>query len=1754
MKKIFTLLFLFAIAIASKGQQLFYEPFDYASHPTNGLHLQSGGLWERTNNGDSILVADGSLSYAGLQSSTGNKAKYSGTGSDNFRTFATQTSGTVFTSFILNVPSMAAVTTGSGYAIALVQAGSTSNFAASVWFRASANGYNIGIATRTTAASVAWLPQELSFNTSYFIVTAYEMVSGTANDVAKIWLNTTSIGGTMPAADATAAPGTDLASIGKMVLRQDSDANTPAVEIDEIRVGTTWESVTPAASTSVQTPTITSIAPTSATAGGAGFTLTVTGTNFVNGASTVTWNGADRPTTFVSATELTATISAADIAAAGTANVAVTTTGAASPSNTVIFTINAAATPSLSATTLTGFGNTCVGTIANTQSFNIFGSNLTAAPVEVSALEGYTFSTTLNGTYTSTLSITQPGGSFSQEVFVKFAPLAVQSYDGNITIGGGGATPATVAAFGTGVNTAPSVTTGIASGITTSGATLPGTITATGCSSIGTYGIEWSTTSGFANGTGTAVAATNLTGGGFSVDLSSLAPATTYYFKAYAANSGGTTYGTQQSFTTASLTAPAAPVATAATGVTHNSFTANWNAVAGATNYFIDVYTMGTGANSDTIAGWNFSTNTAASLTADEGNGANLGIQQLTHVGAGAAITHPGGPTSTTGTNPYSASTTNWDNGMDAKYWTITVNTAGASNITLSSLQGSSNSGPKDFKIQYKVGATGAWTDVPNGTVTMPGVGVSPNNLTTWAGVSNLPLPADASNQPEVSIRWIMTSNNANNAAAIATTGTSRISAIYVSGSTGTTTVPVYVSGYQNLAVVDVTSVQVTGLAPQTTYYYVVRAQNGGGTSVNSNEIAVATTAAPAPAFTAGTLTDFGSVVVGNTSTAQTFTLSGVNLTGAPGTITVSAPADYEVSADNTSWGNSATINYTGATLAATTVYVRFAPQAAGTRSGNISINGGGASATVAVTGTGTVPAPPAAPVATAATAVTYNSFTANWNAVAGATNYYLDVYTLGTGTAISTLAGWNFTTNTAAAQTADAGNANNLGIQQINGVGLNTISWPTGPSGTGGTPNPWSVSANGWDNGAGTKYWIATVNTTGASNITVSSLQGSSGTGPKDFKLQYMIGTTNNWIDIPNGTVTMPAPVGPGNLATWGTVTDLPLPADASNQPLVSIRWINTSTTSVNNGTVASGGTSRISGVYIKGSTGTATVPLYVPGYQGLAVGNVTSHTVTGLNPTTTYYYVVRAENAGGISPNSNEITVVTAADTNPAITATSLTAFGEVCTGAAGGPNSFTLNGTNLTAADITVGPLAGYTFSTTANGTYTATLTLTQPGGAFTQPVFVRFEPTAVQSYNGAIPVSGGGLATTVLVNASGSGVFTPATVTTGAATAITNVSARTPGTINSFGCAPIMSYGIEWSTTSGFTSGTQVPGASLTGISYIVDLAGLTPNTTYYYKAFAITAAGTAYGTEMSFTTLAAPPVTLTATALAAFGDVCVGIASAPASFNITGGNLTAADLVVGPLAGYSFSTTANGTYTATLTLPHAAGNYTQEVFVRFTPTAAGVRSGNIPVSGGGATAIAVAATGTGVATPPVVVTGDVDSLTTYSASLEGAVTAAGCSPVTGYGIEWSTINGFANGTGTRVAANNLSGNAFSVNLTGLVQGATYYYKAYAQNAGGIAYGVQQSFTVNAIADVFTVYPVPAARGSELRFSSKNLAPGYYGIYLYNSAGQQVFRGDFNVQGNFINDRIVLPASLPFGVYRLRMVSNTAVIGTKSIIVY
>ena len=69
-------------------------------------------------------------------------------------------------------------------------------------------------------------------------------------------------------------------------------------------------------------PVLTTLSPSSAAIGGAGFTLTVNGSHFVGG-SQVRWNGAVRTTTYISDTQLQAAIPTSDLSSTGTVNITV---------------------------------------------------------------------------------------------------------------------------------------------------------------------------------------------------------------------------------------------------------------------------------------------------------------------------------------------------------------------------------------------------------------------------------------------------------------------------------------------------------------------------------------------------------------------------------------------------------------------------------------------------------------------------------------------------------------------------------------------------------------------------------------------------------------------------------------------------------------------------------------------------------------------------------------------------------------------------------------------------------------------------------------------------------------------------------------------------------------------------------------------------------------------------------------------------------------------------------------------------------------------------------------------------------------------------------------------------------------------------------------------------------------------------------------------------------------------------------------
>jgi hypothetical protein len=135
-----------------------------------------------------------------------------------------------------------------------------------------------------------------------------------------------------------------------------------------------------------------------------------------------------------------------------------------------------------------------------------------------------------------------------------------------------------------------------------------------------------------------------------------------------------------------------------------------------------------------------------------------------------------------------------------------------------------------------------------------------------------------------------------------------------------------------------------------------IRFLKSGTASIRIDDVKLTGTAGASPVITpsVASLTGFNYVFGFGPSTSQSFTFTGTDLTGYPGNITVDAGVTaYEVSTDNTNFFSSVTYGFTGASLAAQTVYVRLkASQAVASYNLQaISITGGGASAGITASG-----------------------------------------------------------------------------------------------------------------------------------------------------------------------------------------------------------------------------------------------------------------------------------------------------------------------------------------------------------------------------------------------------------------------------------------------------------------------------------------------------------------------------------------------------------------------------------------------------------------------------------------------------------------------------------------------------------------------------------------------------------------------------------------------------------------------------------
>ena len=525
------------------------------------------------------------------------------------------------------------------------------------------------------------------------------------------------------------------------------------------------------------------------------------------------------------------------------------------------------------------------------------------------------------GTYTNSLTITPVDGDINSPVWVRFSPVAAIAYDGDIPVSGGGATTVNIAAVGTGINTAVAVTTGSASGISATGATVAATLVA-GCSTITAYGIEYSITNGFANGAGTQVAGSNLAAGAYSVAISGLSANTTYYFKGYATDATGTVYGIQGSFTTSQLDAP---VATAATAATTTGFTANWNAVTGATGYELDVYKVVAGANATDliISEYVEGNSNEKYIEIFNGTGASIDLSDYSiKLYANGAVT---------------ASATQVLSGTLANGSVLVYRNSGATINTSFATSGVVNYNGDDALALVK-GAPEVFVDIFGVIGNDPGA-----NWTSGAfQTTNQTLRRKATVSGGVTVNPAGTG-----VGAFTTLGTEwdtyaidtvdGLGSHTFSGGASNTYV------LQNQAVGNVTTYAVTGLDPQTEYFYVVRAISTNSTSANSNEIAVTTlddsTTWNGAVWSNGTpTTGLDAIIAGNYNTATNGGFTARTLTVNSGTFTIAedgtSPAvDNSVTVVNAITNNAAAANF----IVANNAVLLQTSDAANT--GNITVN-----------------------------------------------------------------------------------------------------------------------------------------------------------------------------------------------------------------------------------------------------------------------------------------------------------------------------------------------------------------------------------------------------------------------------------------------------------------------------------------------------------------------------------------------------------------------------------------------------------------------------------------------------------------------------------------------------------------------------------------------------------------------------------------------------------------------------------------------
>lgn len=251
MKKLYTLLLM---SFVSAGFAQTYIPFSGTGALTsNGWLTHSGITGQQT-----ILTTPSdngsSLSYPGLATSSGNRTSMIAGNTEDVNTplTASITTGAVYFSVLVKVTDAAQLNlntaTGDyGLSLTSVSATNTTAFQGRIYFKqgTAANTFVVGALNNSGGtATPTYIATDLSVNTTHLLVLKYDIATNTAS----LFVNPTP-GSSEPTPNVTNATGTTAApaQIAGFVIRQGGNvtAGTGNIEVDEIRVNTTFAAVTP---------------------------------------------------------------------------------------------------------------------------------------------------------------------------------------------------------------------------------------------------------------------------------------------------------------------------------------------------------------------------------------------------------------------------------------------------------------------------------------------------------------------------------------------------------------------------------------------------------------------------------------------------------------------------------------------------------------------------------------------------------------------------------------------------------------------------------------------------------------------------------------------------------------------------------------------------------------------------------------------------------------------------------------------------------------------------------------------------------------------------------------------------------------------------------------------------------------------------------------------------------------------------------------------------------------------------------------------------------------------------------------------------------------------------------------------------------------------------------------------------------------------------------------------------------------------